>query len=103
MNLEELKKIIFQVESERLEFKRSTDQRTEVAKTVCALLNGSGGLELTSVPLSAMHTSKLLPTPQSAISLKDRILELLKNKNLLKQKSPNYLTIKIFQEHLTGL
>lgn len=43
MQLEELKKIILNGESESLEFKKTTGQRTEAAKTVCALLNGIGG------------------------------------------------------------
>jgi ATP-dependent DNA helicase RecG len=43
MNLKELKAIVGKGESERTEFKRSTGQRTEAAKTVCALANGLGG------------------------------------------------------------
>jgi len=43
MNLKELKAIVARRESERTEFKRSTGQRTEAAKTVCALANGLGG------------------------------------------------------------
>ena len=36
-------------ESEMLEFKRSTGQRTDVAKTVCAMLNNRGGKVLIGV------------------------------------------------------
>ena len=43
MNLEELKKLIAQGETEYLEFKKTTGQRNEAAKTVCAMLNGLGG------------------------------------------------------------
>jgi ATP-dependent DNA helicase RecG len=43
MKLEELKNLATKGESENLEFKKSTGQRTEAAKTVCALLNGLGG------------------------------------------------------------
>jgi ATP-dependent DNA helicase RecG len=43
MNLKELKVIVGKGESDRVEFKRSTGQRTEAAKTVCALANGLGG------------------------------------------------------------
>lgn len=49
MNLRELKDLISDNESERLEFKRSTGQRTEAAKTVCAMLNGLGGFVLFGV------------------------------------------------------
>lgn len=46
MHLEELQKLIKQGESEGVEFKKTTGQRTEAAKTVCALLNGCGGFLL---------------------------------------------------------
>jgi ATP-dependent DNA helicase RecG len=39
----ELRRLVSGGESERVEFKRSTGQRTEAAKTVCAMLNGLGG------------------------------------------------------------
>jgi ATP-dependent DNA helicase RecG len=43
MNLGELRKLVKKGESDRLEFKRSTGQRSEASKTVCAMLNGLGG------------------------------------------------------------
>jgi ATP-dependent DNA helicase RecG len=49
MNTRELKDIVTGGESERLEFKRSTGQRTEAAKSVCAMLNGLGGFVLFGV------------------------------------------------------
>lgn len=49
MNVRELKDLVTEGESERLEFKRSTGQRTEAAKTVCAMLNGLGGFVLFGV------------------------------------------------------
>lgn len=49
MNLAELEDLVSGGESERVEFKRSTGQRTEAAKTVCAMLNGSGGIVLFGV------------------------------------------------------
>jgi len=49
MNVRELKELISEGESERLEFKRSTGQRTEAARTVCAMLNGLGGFVLFGV------------------------------------------------------
>ena len=49
MNLSELKALVASGESERLEFKRSTGQRTQATKTVCAMLNGLGGFVLFGV------------------------------------------------------
>ena len=49
MNLHELKNLISDGESERLELKRSSGQRTEAAKAVCAMLNGLGGFVLFGV------------------------------------------------------
>lgn len=49
MNLESLKQLTAQGESERLEFKTTTGQRSEAAKTVCAMLNGVGGFVLFGV------------------------------------------------------
>ncbi len=49
MNLQDLTKLIADGESERLEFKRSTGQRSRAAKTVCAMLNGLGGFLLFGV------------------------------------------------------
>ena len=46
MNVDELKKLVSDGESDRLEFKRSTGQRTQAAKTACAMLNGLGGFIL---------------------------------------------------------
>ena len=43
MNLADIQQLIALGESESLEFKKSTEQRTEAAKTVCAMLNGIGG------------------------------------------------------------
>lgn len=44
MLLDKIKKLVLNGESETLEFKKTTGQRTEAAKTVCALLNGLGGI-----------------------------------------------------------
>jgi len=46
MDIEELKELIKLSESEQIEFKLSTGQRTEAAKTVCAMLNCAGGFLL---------------------------------------------------------
>ncbi|MBA3283957.1 MAG: putative DNA binding domain-containing protein, partial [Nitrosopumilus sp.] len=47
--LEELWELVEKGESETLEFKKTTGQRTEATKTVCALLNGLGGFVLFGV------------------------------------------------------
>ncbi len=44
-----MQKMIVKGESERLEFKRSTGQRTDAAKAVCAMLNGLGGFVIFGV------------------------------------------------------
>ena len=49
MNLRELTKLVPGGESDRLEFKRSTGQRSSAMKTVCAMLNGLGGFVLFGV------------------------------------------------------
>jgi ATP-dependent DNA helicase RecG len=43
MVTDELKELISRGESDQVEFKRSTGQRTEAAKTVCGMLNARGG------------------------------------------------------------
>jgi ATP-dependent DNA helicase RecG len=47
--LDEIQQLAAQGESDQVEFKRSTGQRTEAAKTVCAMLNGRGGFVLFGV------------------------------------------------------
>lgn len=49
MNLTELKSLVAQGESERVEFKRSTGELKEGMQTLCAFLNGSGGTVLFGV------------------------------------------------------
>jgi len=46
MQLQDVKKLIRNGESEALEFKRSTGQRTTGAKTLCGILKGTGGMVL---------------------------------------------------------
>nr|MBF0223052.1 putative DNA binding domain-containing protein [Desulfobulbaceae bacterium] len=43
MKLKELQQLVAKGESETLEFKKSTGQRTRIAETLCAFLNGKGG------------------------------------------------------------
>jgi ATP-dependent DNA helicase RecG len=49
MRLEELQKLVEKGECESLEFKKTTGQRSEATKTVCAMLNGLGGFVLFGV------------------------------------------------------
>src|SRR6266540_2896544 len=49
MNLAELQALVAGGESEQVEFKRSSGQRSDAARTVCALLNGLGGFVLFGV------------------------------------------------------
>ncbi len=46
MNLQELRILVQASESEQVEFKETTGQRSDAAKTVCAMLNGRGGFVL---------------------------------------------------------
>lgn len=43
MNLDDVKELVERGESTDLEFKKSTGQRSDAARTVCAMLNGIGG------------------------------------------------------------
>ncbi|HYI14653.1 MAG TPA: ATP-binding protein [Thermomicrobiales bacterium] len=43
MNFDEIQAIVSRGESEDLELKKSTGQRSDAVRTVCAMLNGSGG------------------------------------------------------------
>lgn len=49
MKLADLQQLVSQGESGTLEFKKSTGQRTAAAKTLCAMLNGQGGVLLFGV------------------------------------------------------
>src|SRR3989337_3453417 len=49
MKLEQIKKLVKQGESNTLEFKRSTAQLRAAFETICAFLNGAGGIVLIGV------------------------------------------------------
>jgi ATP-dependent DNA helicase RecG len=72
MLLEELQRLISKGESENLEFKKTTGQRTEAAKTVCALLNGLGGFVIFGVS----DKGELIGQEVSDKTLEDIALEL---------------------------
>jgi predicted HTH transcriptional regulator len=44
MQLQDVEKMIRNGEAETVEFKRSTGQRTTAAKTLCGMLNETGGM-----------------------------------------------------------
>ena len=54
MQAHALNALVEQGESDRLEFKRTTGERVEAAKTVCAMLNGIGGIVLFGVRADGM-------------------------------------------------
>lgn len=72
MNRIELEKIISFGESEVLEFKKTTGQRTEAAKTICALLNTLGG----SVLFGISDKGEIIGQQATAKTLEDISLEL---------------------------
>lgn len=68
----ELRKLVSGGESERLEVKRSTGQRTEAAKTVCAMLNGLGGF----VVFGVTNSGELMGQQVGVKTLEDVAAEL---------------------------
>src|SRR5436305_4946058 len=60
MDLQMLIQLIAQGESDALEFKGTTGQRKEAAKTACGLLNGSGGVVLFGVTDKGGITGQLV-------------------------------------------
>ena len=74
MHLDELRQLVKQGESEVVEFKKSTGQRTEAAKTVCALLNSHGGFLLFGVS----DKREILGQQVAAKTLEDISFELRK-------------------------
>ncbi len=74
MNLSELKALVRKGESEQIEFKRSTGQRTSAVKTVCAMLNGFGGFVIFGVS----DNGDLIGQQVSAKTLEDISTELRK-------------------------
>ena len=49
MTIDDITALAAQGETAQIEFKRTTGQRTEAAKTVCAMLNSTGGVVLIGV------------------------------------------------------
>ena len=67
LNLKELKQLVKKGESDRLEFKKSTGQRTAAAKTVCAILNSIGGF----VIFGATDKGEIIGQKVSAKTIED--------------------------------
>jgi len=57
MLTEELQRLVAAGESDTVEFKRSTGQRTEAARTACAMLNGRGGFILFGIEPDSRQTT----------------------------------------------
>ena len=60
MTLDELKELIADGESDRLEFKETTGQRGEACRTLCAFLNGDGGAVVFGVSRKGKLTGQLV-------------------------------------------
>ena len=91
MTLEEIKKIIDRGESSTTEFKKSTGQLNAAFETVCAFLNGQGGIVLIGVSDSgkiigqevtdntrreiANHLTKIEPLAKSQVNIQYITLE----------------------------
>lgn len=72
MNYEELRALAKKDENDRVEFKKSTGQRTSAAKTICAMLNGLGGFVLFGVS----NSGKIIGQQTSNKTLEDIVAEL---------------------------
>ncbi len=72
MNYEELRSLVEKGENDRVEFKKSTGQRTSAAKTICAMLNGLGGFVLFGVS----NSGKIIGQQTSNKTLEDIAAEL---------------------------
>lgn len=71
MHLDQIREIVAGGESERLELKRSTGQRSDAAKTMCAMLNGEGGFVLFGVT----DSGEIVGQDVSARTLEDVVHE----------------------------
>jgi ATP-dependent DNA helicase RecG len=62
MNLDELTELVHGGESDRVEFKKTTGQRSEGVRTACAMLNGLGGFVLFGVTPAGKIAGQILST-----------------------------------------
>ena len=72
MNPDELRAIVSGGESDKVEFKKSTGQRSDGAKTVCAMLNGEGGF----VVFGVTNSGEIRGQEVSARTIEDLVHEL---------------------------
>src|SRR5687767_12865548 len=62
MNIPELTDLVQGGETEGVEFKKTTGQRTEGMRTVCGMLNGAGGFVLFGVSASGKIAGQAVTT-----------------------------------------
>ncbi len=62
MNIDELNELVRGGESDRVEFKKTTGQRSEGVRTVCAMLNGVGGFVLFGVTPAGKAAGQIVAT-----------------------------------------
>ncbi|GMV94367.1 MAG: ATP-dependent DNA helicase RecG [Candidatus Hydrogenedentota bacterium] len=92
MNTRELKNLVADGESERLELKRSTGQRTEATKSVCAMLNGMGGF----VVFGVTDRREIVGQQVTAKTLEDIAAEL---RRIEPPAFPDIETITVKKDH----
>lgn len=62
MNAQELMELVQRGETEGVEFKKTTGQRSEGMRTVCAMLNGGGGFVLFGVTVAGKVAGQMVTT-----------------------------------------
>ena len=83
MNIRQLKKIVAAGESDRVEFKASTGQRTSGAKTVCAMSNSLGGYLFFGVRNDGRILGQTV-TDQTLRSITSEIQKIVISRSILK-------------------
>lgn len=91
MNVRELKALVRKGESERVEFKRSTGQRTSAAKTVCAMLNPPRATR-EALANALCHRDYTIPGGAVALAMYDDHLEITNPGDLHFGITPEKLT-----------
>lgn len=92
MLLDELKRLVVQGESDRLEFKKSTGQKFEAGKAVCAMLNSLGGFVLFGVS----DDGKIIGQQVSNKTLEDLAIDL---KKIEPPSFPEIETVSVGNSH----
>src|ERR1044072_523085 len=97
--LQELEQIVARGESEQVEFKASTGQRTDAVKTVCGMLNHAGGwvrLGVAAGIIPAKHVSdnpleslvRELSRIEPPVSVTPEVIELAPGKGVILVRVP---------------